>query len=204
MHRIRSLLAALAAGDHRRHRGRSRHAGRLQTAVSTPHVRPPGSRFRLGVGASAPEVNAPNTSPDTAGAPPQGTHGADVSAAAKSPTPDGFANQGAFVSSIAKGWGEKTSDAHQNANATSHTPTAAAQGLAHRPWSSAKPREVPIDPAATGGVNPFLRVRRRSPGSCGIRWRRSGQGRGAPRSVVRRCRPWHELAADGSRWPPAS
>jgi hypothetical protein len=133
MHRIRSLLAALAAlaitaGIVAAHAMPAASNGGLDTARQAS-----GKQVPLGVDASAVDVSTPNASPDTAGAPPEGTHGADVSAAAKSPTPDGFANHGAYVSSIAKGWGEKTSDAHQNANATSHTPTAAAQGLAHKP-----------------------------------------------------------------------
>lgn len=49
----------------------------------------------------APENHAPNTGTlDTA--PPAGTHGAIVSAAAQAATPTGYANHGAYVSSIAQ------------------------------------------------------------------------------------------------------
>jgi hypothetical protein len=96
-----------------------------------------GKQVPLGVDESAPHGNPTNSAPDTAGAPPDGTHGADVSAAAKATTPDGFANHGAYVSSIAKGWGQATSAAHHNTNAaqdpTNHLPTAATTGLSHKP-----------------------------------------------------------------------
>jgi len=133
MHRIRSVLAAFAAlaitaGIVAAHAMPAASNGGLDTARQAS-----GKQVPLGAGVTAPDANTTNDTPDTAGAPPQGTHGADVSAAAKTTTPSGFANHGAYVSSIAKGWGEKTSDAHQNANATSHTPTAAVQGLVHKP-----------------------------------------------------------------------
>jgi len=137
MHRIRSVLAALAvlaitAGFVAAHAMPAASDGGLNTARQAS-----GKQVPLGAGASAPDAN---TSPDTAGSPPEGTHGADVSAAAKggttAETQGDFANHGAFVRTIAMGWGEKTSDAHQNANAsgaaTSHTPTAADKGLAHK------------------------------------------------------------------------
>jgi hypothetical protein len=76
-----------------------------------------GKQVPMGVEPSTPHGNATNLSHDSGNAPPSGTHGADVSAAAHADTPSGFANHGAYVSSIAKGWGESTSDAHQNANA---------------------------------------------------------------------------------------
>jgi hypothetical protein len=134
MHRIRSLLAALAAlaitaGIVAAHAMPAASNGGLDTARQAS-----GKQVPLGAGAPAPDVNTTNASPDTAGAPPAGTHGADVSAAAKAPTPAGdWPNHGAYVSSIAKGWGQTTSAAHQNANATSHAPTAAAKGLVHKP-----------------------------------------------------------------------
>jgi hypothetical protein len=134
MHRIRSLLAALAAlaitaGIVAAHAMPAASNGGLDTARQAS-----GKQVPLGAGLTAPDANTTNESQDTAGAPPDGTHGADVSAAAKSPTPSGdWANHGAYVSSIAKGWGQTTSAAHQNSNATSHTPTAAATGLAHKP-----------------------------------------------------------------------
>jgi hypothetical protein len=49
----------------------------------------------------APESQAPNTA-TTDTAPQAGTHGAIVSAAAQATTPTGFANHGAYVSSIAR------------------------------------------------------------------------------------------------------
>jgi len=133
MHRIRSVLAALAAlaitaGLVAAHAMPAASNGGLDTARQAS-----GKQVPLGAGVSAPDLNTTKVSQDTSGAPPAGTHGADVSAAAKSPTPADFANHGAFVSSIAKGWGEKTSDAHQNSHATSHAPTVAVNGLAHRP-----------------------------------------------------------------------
>ena len=48
----------------------------------------------------APETPEPADTADT-GTPPDGTHGALVSAAAQMPTPAGFANHGAFVSCVA-------------------------------------------------------------------------------------------------------
>jgi hypothetical protein len=83
--------------------------------------------------------DATTATPDVVGAPPEGTHGAVVSAAAKAPTPTdgGFANHGAYVSSIAKGWGQATSAAHRNGNASGRPvglpPTAATNGLTHQP-----------------------------------------------------------------------
>ena len=64
---------------------------------------------------------------------PTDTHGATVSAAATSPTPDGFDNHGAYVSSIAKGWGQQTAAAHQNPAANGSLPDHAQGGLSHRP-----------------------------------------------------------------------
>lgn len=88
----------------------------------------------LPVGAGAANDEPSNPTPDNAGSPPSDTHGATVSAAAQSPTPDGFDNHGAYVSSIAKGWGQQTSAAHKNGGASGDNPPAAAdQGLAHRP-----------------------------------------------------------------------
>ena len=97
-----------------------------------------GKQVPLGVDASVANQNTNDESSDVAGAPPEGTHGADVSAAAKAPTPEGdWANHGAYVSSIATGWGQATSGTHQNANAsgaaTNHIPAAATNGLSHKP-----------------------------------------------------------------------
>jgi hypothetical protein len=44
-----------------------------------------------------------NETPDASG------HGADVSAAAQAETPEGYDNHGAYVSSVAKGWGAQVS-----------------------------------------------------------------------------------------------
>jgi hypothetical protein len=137
MHRIRSLFVALAAlavtaGLVTAHAMPAASNGGLDTARQAS-----GKQVPLGVGAGASHDNTTNVAPDTAGAPPAGTHGADVSAAAKAPTPAGdWANHGAYVSSIAQGWGQTTSAAHKNPNAsgdpTNHLPTAAATGLSHR------------------------------------------------------------------------
>jgi hypothetical protein len=83
------------------------------------------------VGADASNDQSANN--EDAGSAPDSTHGAAVSAAAQGDTPDGFDNHGAYVSSIAKGWGQQTADAHKNAAANGDTPDAAAQGLAHKP-----------------------------------------------------------------------
>ena len=136
MHRIQSLLAALAvlaitAGLVAGHAMPAASNGGLDTARQAS-----GKQVPLGVGASASHDNT-KVGQDTAGPPPTGTHGADVSAAAKAPTPGDFANHGAYVSSIAKGWGQTTSAAHKNAHAsgdpTNHLPKAASTGLSHRP-----------------------------------------------------------------------
>ena len=137
MHRIRSLFVALAvlaitAGLVAAHAMPAASNGGLDTARQAS-----GKQVPLGVGASTSHDTTTKVDHDTAAAPPTGTHGADVSAAAKAPTPSDFANHGAYVSSIAKGWGQTTSAAHKNAHATSdptnHLPRAASTGLAHRP-----------------------------------------------------------------------
>jgi len=138
MHRTRSLIAALVvlaipAGFAAAHAMPAASNAGIDTARQAS-----GQQVPLGVDASTSHQKLNAGTPDTAGAPPDGTHGADVSAAAKAPTPDGdWPNHGAYVSSIAKGWGQATSVAHQNANAsgeaTNHAPAAAAIGLSHRP-----------------------------------------------------------------------
>src|SRR5207302_9438120 len=138
MHRIRSLLAAvavlaIATGLVAAHAMPAASSGGLDTARQAS-----GKQVPLGVGASTPHDNTTKVNQDAAGAHPAGTHGADVSAAAKAPTPAGnWANHGAYVSSIAKGWGQATSAAHKNAHAsgdpTNHLPRAAVTGLSHRP-----------------------------------------------------------------------
>jgi len=84
--------------------------------------------------ANSTNTNLPDQSntPEASG-PPSDTHGATVSAAAQSPTPSGFDNHGAYVSSIAKGWGQTTADAHKNGAAGGTPPTVADPGLVHKP-----------------------------------------------------------------------
>jgi hypothetical protein len=147
MHRIRSLVAALAAVS-------------LTTGLAAAHVMPTasdsgitaareasGKRVPLGIDGSVADVHTHNAteahdvavdSEKQSDAPPAGTHGADVSTAAKGATPAGdWTNHGAYVSSIARGWGQTTSDAHRDADSTSaattHAPLSAAKGLSHRP-----------------------------------------------------------------------
>jgi hypothetical protein len=72
----------------------------------------------------APETEAPTTTTDAA--PPADTHGALVSAAAQAATPDGIANHGAYVSSIAKA-------NHGQTTAAAATAAAAAAKEAHKP-----------------------------------------------------------------------
>lgn len=84
--------------------------------------------------ADSANTNQPNqvNTPEASG-PPSDTHGATVSAAAQSPTPSGFDNHGAYVSSIAMGWGQTTAAAHRNAGASGAPPSPADKGLAHKP-----------------------------------------------------------------------
>jgi hypothetical protein len=129
MNRVRSLIAALAALA-------------LTAGLAAAHVMPSasdkgistaqqasGKSVPLGVDGSVTDRSANN---DT-NSPPSDTHGAAVSKAAQSETPAGFDNHGAYVSSIAKGWGQQTSAAHRNPASLGHTPEAATQGLSHRP-----------------------------------------------------------------------
>lgn len=138
MHRLRSLIVALAALA-------------LTAGVATAHFMPTASNDGLATAGAASGKTVPmgvdgsiadragqqaeDTTEDTqGGAAPEGTHGADVSAAAQAPTPSdgGWANHGAYVSSIATGWGQTTAAAHQAAP-DSATPDQAASGLSHRP-----------------------------------------------------------------------
>lgn len=63
----------------------------------------------------------PTQNPDAT--PPADTHGSAVSSAAQNPTPtDGsWANHGAYVSSVATGWGQQTAASHRPS--PSDTPT---------------------------------------------------------------------------------
>jgi len=79
--------------------------------------------------------NVPNGAPPTAppSAQPTDTHGFTVSQAARSPTPSGFDNHGAFVSSIAKA-NAGQSGTHSTPPPLPATPAPqASSGLSHRP-----------------------------------------------------------------------
>jgi hypothetical protein len=126
MTKFRSLIAALAAVT-------------LSAGLAAAHVLPSasdkgistaqqasGKSVPLGVDGSVTDrTNQESNSSDT--------HGDAVSTAAQAETPDGFANHGDYVSSIAVGWGEQTSADHRNAASNGHTPEAASQGLSHKP-----------------------------------------------------------------------
>jgi hypothetical protein len=94
-----------------------------------------GQTVPLGAGASNANSTTDASSNTDTGTPATDTHGATVSAAAQGATPAGdWKNHGAYVSSIATGWGQQTADAHKNAAASGANPPAAADtGLAHRP-----------------------------------------------------------------------
>src|SRR5690242_12659230 len=133
MHRIRSIVAALAAlsvtaGLAAAHVLPDAANGGIQQAQSAS-----GKSVPMGVDGSLADRSAQD---NTNGAPTD-THGATVSAAAQAETPDGFDNHGAYVSSIAKGWGTQTADAHRDGagaqRPTPEPPTAATNGLTHRP-----------------------------------------------------------------------
>ena len=147
MHRTRSLIAAVAvlavsAGFAAAHAMPAASNAGIDTARQAS-----GQQVPLGVDASTSHQNLNAGTPDSAGAPPDGTHGADVSAAAKAPTPDGdWANHGAYVSSIAKGWGQATSAAHQNTNAYMHE-SARLPSLARRELRRTAFRQASIDEA---------------------------------------------------------
>jgi hypothetical protein len=131
--RIRHLVVALvalglSAGFVAAHALPAASDGGIQQAQSVS-----GKAVPMAADASNNEQAGQDASQD-AGTPPADTHGATVAAAAQSPTPDGFDNHGAYVSSIATGWGQQTADAHKNAAATGDTPPATAdKGLAHQP-----------------------------------------------------------------------
>ena len=144
MHRIRSARSAIAALA----------ALSLTAGLAVAHVLPAasdggistareasGKQVPLGVDVSVADRSGTDASENASGGPPEDTHGFAVSTAAKGGTTaeaqGDFANHGAFVRTIAMGWGQSTSAAHQNANAsgaaTNHIPTAAAKGLVHKP-----------------------------------------------------------------------
>lgn len=136
MHRSRIIITALAGLA-------------LTAGVATAHVMPTASDSGLSTASNASGQDVPMGhgfgpefqpgSPTNPGTPPDGTHGATVSAAAQSPTPtDGtWANHGAYVSSIANTWGAQTSadyrDSDPTGTSTSHTPPQASNGLSHQP-----------------------------------------------------------------------
>jgi hypothetical protein len=142
MHRIRNAVLAFAALG---------VAVGLTVGLAAAHVMPAasdggiqaareasGKQVPMGRDTPATQNTTNTDTPDTAGAPPEGTHGADVSAAAQAPTPEGdWANHGAYVSSIATGWGQATAEAHRStdasAAATTHAAPAATKGLSHKP-----------------------------------------------------------------------
>jgi hypothetical protein len=144
MHRIRSARSAtaalaalsLTAGLAAAHALPSASDGGINTGREAS-----GKQVPLGVDASVADRNGTNASENASSGPPPDTHGFAVSAAAKggtdAETQGDFANHGAFVRTIAVGWGQATSAAHQKATASgaaaNHTPTAAAKGLAHKP-----------------------------------------------------------------------
>jgi hypothetical protein len=136
MHRSRTIIAALAGLA-------------LTAGVATAHMMPVASDSGLSTASNASGQDVPmghgfgpdfqpGSNPDT-NTPPDGTHGATVSAAAQSPTPSdgGWANHGAYVSSIAKTWGAQTSaqyrDSDPTSDATGHAPSQAGTGLSHKP-----------------------------------------------------------------------
>ncbi len=120
MFRFRSLIAALAvlaltAGVATAHLMPTASADGLTTAGAAS-----GKSVPMGVDGSLADRVAQKgddtaDTTDTNGAPPAGTHGADVSAAAQAPTPTdgGWANHGDYVSSVARGEGQQTADAHR-------------------------------------------------------------------------------------------
>ncbi len=135
MHRHRSLtiVAAIASLA-------------LTAGIATAHVMPTASDQGLATAGAASTRNVPmgvdgsftDSTPsqngDTTSAPTD-THGYTVSQAAQNPTPTdvSWANHGAYVSSIAKGWGQQTAATNRKAASTPADPSAATDGPSHRP-----------------------------------------------------------------------
>jgi hypothetical protein len=126
MHRFPSLVAALAvialtAGVAVAHSLPSASGAGIATARAASNHTVPMWRLPEGPSLDTPATDAPSS---------KDTHGATVSDAASNPTPAGdWANHGAYVSSIAKGWGTQVSSQHASSQAAAHDAT----GVAHRP-----------------------------------------------------------------------
>jgi len=120
MFRLRSLIAALAvlaltAGVATAHLMPTASADGLTTAgAASGKSVPMGVDGSLADRAAQKDGDSADTA-DSSESPPAGTHGADVSAAAQAPTPTdgGWANHGEYVSSVARGEGQQTADAHR-------------------------------------------------------------------------------------------
>jgi len=126
MYRFRSLFAAVAviavtAGVAVAHSLPAASDAGIATARAASNRAVPMWRLPEGPSLDNPATDGPSSSD---------THGATVSDAASNPTPAGdWANHGAYVSSIAKGWGAQVSSQHAGSQAAAHDAT----GLAHRP-----------------------------------------------------------------------
>jgi hypothetical protein len=129
MHRFRSLITALAliavsAGVAVAHSLPSASEAGIATAQAASNHDVP--MWRIPSGPALDQPVDENQSIDES----SDTHGATVSDAASSPTPEGdWANHGEYVSSIAKDWGAAVSSEHANSQAAAHNE----QGLSHRP-----------------------------------------------------------------------
>jgi hypothetical protein len=131
--RILSLVAAVAslaltAGIATAHFMPAASAQGLATAQTAS-----GQSVPMGVDGSFTDTTATNAAEPSAQ--PTDTHGYEVSQAAQNPTPtDGdWANHGAYVSSIAQGWGQQVAAAHQSSAPSPEEPSQATDGLSHRP-----------------------------------------------------------------------
>jgi hypothetical protein len=88
----------------------------------------------FGAGGAHGTITADQAPPDLkpADVPPADRHGATVSAAAQADTPSSFKNHGAYVSSVAKGWGQQTAAANRTTPAPIPEPAMALDGLPHQ------------------------------------------------------------------------
>ncbi len=133
MHRLRiySVVAAVASLA-------------LTAGITTAHLMPAasdpglttarqasGQDVPMGVDGSFTDTTATGNTADA----PADTHGYTVSQAAQGPTPSdgGWANHGAYVSSIATGWGQQHAAAHQSNAPSPEELAQATDGLSHRP-----------------------------------------------------------------------
>jgi hypothetical protein len=116
----------------------------LTAGIATAHLMPAasdqglntarqasGHDVPMGVDGSFTDTTQPMDPADVAAS----THGYTVSQGAQGPTPSdgGWANHGAYVSSIAKDWGQQQSAAQQSAAPSPEEPAQATDGLSHRP-----------------------------------------------------------------------